>query len=249
MGKETNNLTPRQFYEAVKGIYKQNRTVTNHFGNSSNAKRVTRGRSHTASSQCEDLLAVYIAANIERFSCIHVDQPLTMAIKSKKSEVLYPDISLVVNNARGERTITDLIDLKTDIGWNRKGFDVFLGDKKEFLCRIRGKTLSVSNSLKRQMEHNQKNCGCSELKVSFRCNYHVVVVSEENAGATPSWETRRKCAKVLEEKGVYLYTLSSGLHPNGYTRKRGYSGKGSLHHSQFNRLIQHLSCSVQESTN
>ena len=224
MRKETNNLTPDQFYKKVKGIYEKSKIVTTYFGDSPNVEKVRRGRARIASSECEDLLAIYIAANSDRFSCIHVD----LRHKSKKPRVFFPDISLVVEEEDDERTITDLVEIKVDIAWNRPGFDNFVRDKSELLCEIRGETLSVGTKNK---------CGCRQLKVSPRCNYHVVVISEENAGKTESWKHRKELANKLKKESVYLYTLSSGLHPNGYT---GHSEKECVHHSQFELLVDRL---------
>ena len=205
MRKETNGITPDQFYEKVKDIYERAREVTKYFDDSLNVEKVKRGRARTAAGECEDLLAIYIAANTDRFSCIHVDARHN---KSKKPRRFNPDISLVVEEEGGERTITDLVEIKVDIAWNRKGFQNFLKKKRDLLSEIRGDTISVSK--------RKYHCACHQLKVSPGCNYHIVVISEKNAG---NWGDRKKSAGELTENGVYLYTLSSGLHPNGYTKK------------------------------
>ena len=128
-----------------------------------------------------------------------------------------------------EPTITNFIDLKMDIAWNRPGFARFVEEKKEFICLMNGKNLAIENT-------DKLNCECSELKVSTFCNYHVVVVSEENAGGELTWEQRKKSASKYKKQGIYLYTLSSGLHPNGYTG----SGETKLHPQQFNSLMKRL---------
>lgn len=239
MQKDTNGITPKEFYKKVKCVYRKNQTPANHFDNSSGSEKVRRGRSHTTSSQCEDLLAFYIAANTKRFSCIHVDQPLTMNRSPERAKVFYPDISLVLEKEGGERTITDLLDLKTDVGWNRVGFSKFLSDKGESVKNIRDKSLSVSNSIKKQKERNKDVCDCAELKVSPDCNYHIVVITEENSFSKEDWGKHKNSAK---DKGVYLYTLSSGLHPNGYTGlpKKGLHKKEDVHKEEFYLLINRL---------
>ncbi len=241
MWNDKESLTPELFCKEIERIYRDLREPIKRTGiELPENVRITRSRSHTASSQCEDLLAVFIAQRVEAGSCVHIDQGLSATLGGEENKkVFYPDVA-VVKQRQNKATVTDLFDLKTDIGFNRPGFDGFVKEKSDFLSDLRvAKKINIRDHTKKYKDQKAK-CKCisgRSLEVSNECAYHIIVISQENAGITSTWCERKAKAKKHEKHGVYLYTLSRGMHPNGYI------GQGCLKviDKEFKRLKDQLS--------
>lgn len=91
---------------------------------------IKRGRSASISSGLEDLTALFIALNNPNQCSYFTDQPM----KFEGSTTKYPDI--VIQKENGE--IENLVDVKTDIGWNREGMYSFCKEWDERIESIKG---------------------------------------------------------------------------------------------------------------
>ena len=85
MWNDKESLTPELFCKEIERIYRDLREHIPRTGiELPENVRITRSRSHTASSQCEDLLAVFIAQRVEAGSCVHIDQGLSATLGGGK---------------------------------------------------------------------------------------------------------------------------------------------------------------------
>lgn len=137
----------------------------------------------------------------------------------------YPDI--VIQDS--DRLIKNLIDVKTDIGWNRDGLWSFCKDWEKKIKKIQGKNTQFKQG---------KDKVLIEGKFSEDLKYHVVVVSEKNSGSKIKSDHEKVMSKL---KNVCLYVLSKGEHPNNY--KFDVSEllqKIEINKGEFQRLVSHI---------
>jgi hypothetical protein len=81
---------------------------------------IKRGRSRTISGQAEDYCAQYLAVHLNKKYIYLIDQPVRVLGKT-----IYPDIVMLDK----DNTIVSLMDVKMDLGWNRKKFPDFCREK------------------------------------------------------------------------------------------------------------------------
>ena len=116
------------------------------------------------------------------------------------STTKYPDI--VIQNE--DSVIENLVDVKTDTGWNRNGMYHFCMEWENRIESVKGKKTSFSDGKSKIKKQG---------KFSARLKYHVIVASLVNSGKMITEDYQ----KVLEEcSNVSLYILSDGIHPNHY---------------------------------
>lgn len=180
-------MTPKEFFRKLIELYANSREPTYYNPN------IFRGRSASVSSQLEDLTALFIALNNPNRCTYYTDQP----IKFEGSTTKYPDI--VIQNEDG--VIENLIDVKTDTGWNRNGMYRFCMEWEERIESVKNKETSFSDGRSKIIKHGTFYNG---LK------YHILVASLVNSGKKIIEDYK----KVLEEcMNVSLYILSDGIHP------------------------------------
>jgi len=177
---------------------------------------IKRGRSTSISSDLEDLTALWIAFNNPNQCSYFTDQP----IKFEGSTTKYPDI-VIQNNKTFE--IKNLIDVKTDIGWNREGMYQFCEEWEKRIESVKNTNTSFRNG---------------NGFFSDELTYHVLVISKMNSGK----KIEADYEKVREElKNVKLYILSDRVHPNNYEFDIGETmDKILIHKNEFDRLISHI---------
>ncbi len=215
--KENKNykMSPKEFFRKIIELYFNSREPKFYNPN------IFRGRSYSISSELEDLAALFIALNNPNKCNYYTDQP----IKFIGSNTKYPDI--VIQQEDG--TIRDLIDIKTDTGWNRNGMLQFC---KEWESQIEAVKGSITEFSKGKTKQKKSGCFSEDLK------YHVVVVSQVNSGK----QILKDYDLVLNQcANVNLYILSDGMHPNNYGISQEEILNGiKINYPEFERLLGHI---------
>jgi hypothetical protein len=146
-------------------------------------------------------------------------------MKFEGTTTKYPDI-VIQNN---KKKVFNLIDVKTDIGWNRSGLFSFCKEWEKRIESVKGTKTSFKNGIDK-----------SVVKGSFskKLKYHVVVITKVNSGN----KIDEDYGKVKEQlKNVCLYILSDGLHPNNYDLSvPEIMERIKIHHDDFDRLLSHI---------
>lgn len=207
-------VTPECFVEQVKELYKQAREVKVKVNNSI----IKRGRSHSISSHTEDLFAAFLAENLGKYKYF-IDQPIT--IQGKKNAI-YPDIAIVDDNNR----IVNLLDLKMDLGFNRKGFVDFCMNKESLIEEIRNKSCHLKDGVTKEDEF---------LELDENIKYHVVIISDTNISREQLNENLEGTRSL---KNVCVYCLTSNEHPNTYKKNKSMNIK--VNTKEFDKLINNL---------
>ena len=183
-------MTPEEYFRKIIELYHQSRDPKYYNPN------IKRGRSSSISSALEDLTALFIALNNPKQCLYYTDQPM----KFEGSTTKYPDI--VIQNKDGK--IQNLIDVKTDIGWNRDGMYSFCEEWEERIESIKGTETSFKQGKDKSIMHGL---------FSKNLKYHILVISKVNSGKKIESDHKQVKNKL---KNVYLYLLSDGVHPNNY---------------------------------
>ncbi len=158
--------------------------------------KIKRGRSRSISPFLEDLFALFLVDQV-RCEKIYVDQPISVSgIKDQN----YPDISIV----RGGK-ITSFCDLKTDLGWNRRGLVDLCRHHYRWVQRARGRGCTLKDGVTKEVSLHQ---------ISKHASYNVVILSKHNINPE-LLSTMRTKAKVFSP-AVDVFVLTSKEHLNKY---------------------------------
>ncbi len=136
-----------------------------------NPYEIWRGVNHSISSKSEDLFALFIAIRLNDSTLeFIVDKTMTYKMSGGKSIQFHPDLAIVKNG-----TLTHSIDLKMDMGYNRRYFETkaFEKQKEKF------KLFRNQNFEKVYYTKDDKEI---KLKVSSKIINQIVVISEKNGG-------------------------------------------------------------------
>ena len=152
-------MSPEEYFRKIVELYHQSRDPKYYNPN------VKRGRSSSISSELEDLTAFFIALNNPNQCSYFTDQPM----KFEGSTTKYPDI--VIQNK--DEKIKNLIDVKTDIGWNRDAMFSFCEEWERRIESIKGAKTKFKQGKDKSIYHGIFS---KELK------YHVLVISKINSG-------------------------------------------------------------------
>lgn len=213
---------------------------------------IFRRRLRSTSGVQEDLLAYFIRSQADDLE-VHIDQPISFRLASESSDgkpgrkkVFYPDIVVVrrhkLDQADGtEGTIIALIDVKTDLGWNRHdaAFEEVcekLGQIRKGLLECRhlpadnspGATTSGRGAAERGA---LQNFDSTKLRCADDLSCHIVVVTAMNSGDIGEESSSRRVT--AKKAKVELHVLSDA-HPND-TRRTGEK-RYSLDHQDLGRL-------------
>jgi hypothetical protein len=206
--------TPEKIIENVIYSYKEARkSIISH-------SKVKRGRSHSISSRVEDILSIYLANKLIDTN-FYIDQPTTV---SGRKNPIYPDI-MIVNN---QKEVLNLIDLKMDLGWNRKGFVDFCKKKEELINEIKGGKCSIKDG-NTKVEEN--------LSISINAKYHIVIVSDKNI-SEKQMQSNFNELSTLTLGNVCVYILTSAVHPNTYDEAKLKNIK--INFNEFHRLLENI---------
>ena len=210
-------MTNEEFINKVVELYIEARNTTTII-----KKNIKRGRSHTISSQVEDLFAFYISEiistedlpnNIE----ILIDQPYSYKIDNK-SYTFYPDISIIKDNI-----VIKIFDLKMDLGWNRD-FSPFCIDKIHLIEEIRAKEVKTKDGITKESKN---------YKISNDLKYNIVIISNENISEEMRTRNNTEIAN-LDASKLCIYTLTCDQHPN--TNDKNLLKNIILREGDFKRL-------------
>ena len=211
-------ITPEKFMEYVRQLYTEARAIKRPHPIEAKDADIFRGRNHSISGALEDLLAWFISQNNPNRCRYFTDQPMKFGKSTR-----YPDIVIQTESER----INHLIDVKADLGWNRNGLYKFCESWNERILEVRGTPTSFKKG------ENKEDCK-GEFTESLK--YHVVIITDTNADA----KKLRDDIKEVEEKlkGVEVYILSNGLHPNNYFMNGETPNKEmEIRTDEFDRLI------------
>lgn len=208
-------------------MYHNSKNLTN-----SNNGLIQRGRSRTISGYVEDLTALYLSQNLPSATFM-IDQPFNI---NGRTQPFYPDITVIKDNV-----ITDLIDIKLDLGFGRtkqaqeivqsKWQDVIDSMKKE------QEVTTISQKI-RQENCNEKSSNKSskiKLQVCENVKCHIVIISEGNG----------KCL-ICHKNDVFVYVMTSGLHPNDYSYSLECKKEKIQCENDLDRLISNIKVNLEE---
>lgn len=184
-------------------------------------KKISRGRSHSISSSAEDLFAYYLSGHI-KCDHIYIDQPINVP---SFNNPICPDLVVVRNNR-----IIAFIDLKMDIGWNRKGLYFLCKKHHSKLDSIKGKQCKLKE-------------GTSKKDYSYiadrKLSYNIVLISNQNVNSR-ILEGQITQSKSLNPN-VEVFVLTEKEHPNTYGIKiEDLMKKIKINNDQFKKLIKKL---------
>ena len=165
--------------------------------------KVSRGRSRSISSCLEDLFAVFLA-NKMKCDHVYVDQPISIPYQRPR----YPAITVARDNQ-----LTAFCDLKTDMGWDRKGLGPLCRRHYQWLHKARVK-IAILNEKKGAAKTRRS------YKVSKRATYSVVILHEHNINAEL---LKDQISGVNKQFGrdLDVFILTRGRHPNEYNIDAG----------------------------
>ncbi len=190
-------MEDKEFVKEVATLYRKARTSIYP------DELIRRGRNHTVASQVEDLFAAFVLRNLPEIGKldgrVFIDQPITFS-KEGRRKSLYPDVAIGLQNR-----LTQLWDLKMDLGWNRRGFLEFCAGKSALVKEIRGCEAKLFD-------------GTTSKSYIFdeRVTYNVAVISKLNISASMLGPQLDKVG-ILENIGVYF--LTERAHPNDPSHK------------------------------
>lgn len=208
--------TKEELIREVVLLYRNSRK-TKYFNN-----KIFRGRSRSISSYFEDLFANFLSNNI---NCdqIYIDQPLT--VDGIKGRSIYPDIVIVKNNR-----IIALLDVKTDLGFNRYNFYELCRKDSQLIKLMKGKNCSLIVG-----ETKEKKYG---LIISRNLIYDIVILSRKN---NKNLEKQILRASRLNPK-INVFVLTDGKHPNTYNVSVQKLIKGiKINETEFNKMVRKIS--------
>ena len=183
-------MTPAEYFKQIIGLYEKARSPSYYNPN------ILRGRSASISSQLEDLTALFIALNNPHTCSYYIDQPMRFEGTTTK----YPDIVIQKKNGG----IDHLVDVKTDIGWNRNKMYDFCREWEGRIESIKGSKTTFKLGVDKQIK---------EGTFSENLKYHILIISLVNSGKQIIDDYKR----VLDDcSNVKLYVLSDKVHPNNY---------------------------------
>ncbi|WP_339631433.1 hypothetical protein [uncultured Sneathiella sp.] len=223
-------ISPDAYFRKIVKLY-QNARLPKFQKIGGDTETISRGRSSSISSSLEDLTALFIAKNNPNFCRYFIDQPIKFPGDKHPK---YPDIVIQNIGSQIDGEIKHVIDVKTDMGWNRKGLIDFCKKWEEFL----------NNALKQDGRKCEFKTGAKKIQKSgyFAKNmkYHVIIISKENSGTKSDIDRTLKYVN-SQLRHVYLYFLSEGIHPNDYAINTSQDIKKiSINYGEFDRLFSHL---------
>ena len=186
-----------------------------------NHNRIFRGESHSISSQSEDLFALLLS-NYLKEELLYVNQQLRVDIESdSRNHIIKPDVVIMKNDI-----VFNFIDLKMDLGYNRKKFVDFCIQKNDLMKNIHGKTFKTKNGKTKEVL-----CGV----INKKCKYHIPVITDCNID--------KKNLQVIIDtvenlEFVEIYFLTSGKHLNNYDADM-LDGV-EINYLEFKRLLGNL---------
>jgi hypothetical protein len=137
--------------------------------------QIARGMAHSVAGWVEDAFALYVAEELsDRSNQYYVDKVVSYKFEGMdKSKSFKPDVLCLKQGENNQLVATHMFDLKTDLGFNRMGFDDFIRNKQEFIQKIRGNPVWTS-------VQGQNGYEKIDFHISSAIQYTIVVVIDWN---------------------------------------------------------------------
>jgi hypothetical protein len=129
--------------------------------------KLSRGESRAIASEAEDRFAYYLIDRLKNVGHIFINQTITSVSNGAKKRIK-PDLVI----CHGEE-IRVLIDLKTDLGYQRRQFSDSMKKVDELISKIRGQKISLWKKVGEGRERLERT-------LSKSAKYVLVVVSDQN---------------------------------------------------------------------
>ncbi|MFM2414806.1 MAG: hypothetical protein RI911_499 [Candidatus Parcubacteria bacterium] len=184
-------MRPEQLILAIVTAYQDARAAYKPHG------KIRRGRSHPISSITEDLFANYLVTNDASIDAVYIDQPISLA--SPKQQI-YPDIVITRNG-----TITALVDIKMDLGWNRTGLYDLCKKHQGIVRKARSTMCTLKDGQTKKLR---------TLRLSKQLSYNIVLISRTNIQETLLDTQLKKVQSLSPELDVFV--LCNKGTPNSY---------------------------------
>ena len=182
-------MTPDDFVVAVVDAYIASRApIRLH-------EKLRRGESRSIASETEDLLAYYLVSQIPSIDRIFINQPLT----TNTGRRIKPDLVICRRSQ-----ITDFLDVKIDLGYKRKTFEVTLLQTDKRMGELRGQTFDIS-------AHNGTNRERSAFSLAHNARYHFVIISDRNVSQAIFRGFEKRASSL---SNVAFHVLTRSCHPN-----------------------------------
>ena len=163
---------------------------------------------------------LFVALNNPNDCQYYVDQPITC-----NGRTTYPDIFIVNEH----NYVTDLIDVKTDLGWNRNGMMDFCRDRESLINQFKNQHVIFKIGKSKEIKH-------STFDQSVK--YHILIISLVNSGKEIIEQYPLINKKLTN---IELYILSRDTHPNSYKYPQDeLIDQIKIDESEFHRLFFRL---------
>jgi len=212
-------MTPKELFRQLVYLYRNARNPVFYHPS------IKRGRSHSISSQVEDLFAFFLSLNLTKDYQFFVDQPLNLGKRQ-----FYPDISVVEN-----RKLIHAFDVKTDLGWKRNDFSDFCKNKNDELKDFFNVELSVTDGISKNK---------FLIKTPQEFHYHIVILS----GLNIKREKLKKHLNTISKlKYVHAYVLFPNEHPNYYGDDvEQFINTATVNVEDFEKIENALTCAAPD---
>lgn len=177
---------------------------------------ITRARSHTISSDVEDLIAYFFSKLTD--AEIIIDKPFSVQISGER-KTIYPDIAI----KRGDE-IVNFFDVKMDLGWNRSEFPNYCIEKSKLIKEIRGQQIKLEGS---------------PIFLGDELKYEIIVISKLNISKKMMSENMTKIEEAGIEDEVPIYFLTNKVHPN-HVNSQFEKDNIEINHGQLNELREKI---------
>lgn len=155
------------------------------------SKNIIRARSHTTSSDVEDLIAYFFSKLTD--AEIIIDKPFSVQISGKR-KTIYPDIAI----KRGDK-IVNFFDVKMDLGWKRFEFPNYCIEKSKMIKEIRGQQVDFWGY---------------PILLGDELKYEIIVISKLNITEKMMRENMTEIEEADIKDEVPIYFLTNKIHPN-----------------------------------
>lgn len=188
-------------YEDARNVFSKNKD-----------ELVFRGRSHSVSSNVEDITALllyHILKSEEDLIEIYIDQCITYKeeVTNNKAKSFYPDILICVKRSEIRHCIY-MCDLKMDPGWNRNGLPDLTKKHSGHIQILQDNKIIKSSKngiTKQSINLTFENCS----------SYDTVYITDQNGSDKfkMDYESLKDCQISRP------FVLFSGSHPNEYSEE------------------------------
>jgi len=185
-------MTPSKFIESLVKAYRNAKVPLQWH------PKLSRGESRSIASEAEDRFAYYLIERLKIIDHIFINQTLTSLLNGRE-ERINPDLVI----CRGDE-IRMLIDLKMDLGYQRKEFSDSMKKIEKLVKKLRGQKFSLWKKVGYVRERLEKT-------LSINAKYVFVVISDKNIDSKQFESIEMLASKF---NNTELFVLLRGIHLN-----------------------------------